>query len=118
MLIDDNPIDLLVNRRVIESAFLEEVHIIQKQSGEEALNYLRQVRQWPDYILLDIKMPSMTGFEFLEELQQLEPCQSKIIMVTSSIDPEDIAVASRYLPVKGFISKPLAVNQLREQMEK
>jgi CheY-like chemotaxis protein len=70
MLIDDNEIDLKINSKLISLSNLFQ-EIIICQSGEEALDYLNRYRddddKLPNFILLDIQMPEMDGFEFLEQ---------------------------------------------------
>ena len=119
LLIDDNPIDLLVNRRVIQNAF-GEVSIISKYSALEALEYLREQESIPDYILLDIKMPLMDGFEFLEVLKkelQHVPQSARIFMVSSSIDPQDIGKAGKDDAIVEFLSKPLKLKDVKSQIQ-
>jgi len=62
----------------------------------------------PDLILLDLDMPFMDGWEFLDAFAGLNPAQPTCVFVlTSSIQPEDIEKASGYKEVKGFFTKPL-----------
>ncbi len=83
--------------------------------ASEALEELKQGGDNPNFILLDINMPGMNGWEFLDGLQQSEISSSKlpiIYMLSSSLDPEDEAKARKSALVKGFISKPLEVEKL------
>jgi CheY-like chemotaxis protein len=118
LMIDDNPIDLLINAKVLRT-ISPEVEVDQVSSGNEALEKLKQLahqQQLPHYILLDIKMPIMSGFEFLEAFRELEIQGKegiKIIMVSSSIDPKDRAMAFSSPQVVDFLEKPLQVERVK-----
>lgn len=113
MLVDDNEIDNIINEKIIEaSSFAENVLVF--QTGQDALEYLQSHQEessdLPEIVFLDINMPMMDGFQFLEDFEKfsdnvLEKC--KIIMLSSSISPKDIdrAASSRY--VKKYLNKPL-----------
>ena len=119
LLIDDNAIDLLVNGKVVEN-YDPAAKIVQKQSAEEALAYLREEIPHLDVILLDIKMPVMDGFSFLDEYKTIKdslPSKAAIFMVSSSIDPQDINRSNENPEVLGFLEKPLNVSILRKSLE-
>ncbi|MDO6517894.1 response regulator [Zobellia uliginosa] len=90
-------------------------------NGEDALNFILENQNdpaaLPDIILLDIDMPVMDGFQFLEEYKAIEPKIDKdinIYMVSSSVDPEDITRAKSYSMVVDYISKPLTPENLKQ----
>jgi CheY-like chemotaxis protein len=96
MLIDDNFIDLKINEKIIKitNTFDE---IIMCLSAEEALNYLTAHQAnpaaLPNFILLDIQMPEMNGFDFLEQYRKLPAAftdRCKIAMLSSTLDFGDI----------------------------
>ncbi|RZL56464.1 MAG: response regulator [Pedobacter sp.] len=124
LLIDDNDIDLKINSKVIKlSDFFEE--IILCQSGEEGIAYinknLENPERLPDFILLDIQMPEMDGFEFLEIYKKfpqtfLENC--KLAILSSTLDFGDIKKAEANPLVIKLLKKPLYPNELQELLSK
>ena len=113
MLVDEDEIDNIINQKIIESNnFSETVMVF--QTGNDALDYLRKhttnEELLPDLIFLDINMPIMDGFQFLEEFEKLEDPvleKCKIIMLSSSISPRDIDRAASNKFVKKYLNKPL-----------
>ncbi|MBL7858440.1 MAG: response regulator [Cyclobacteriaceae bacterium] len=123
MLIDDDAITNFINTKVIKLNFSFDVH-----DYVNAQLALEQLMQWcqsfpeklPFIIFLDINMPVMDGWEFLEEFQKLPSIaqqKSRIFMLTSSIDGEDIEKAKTYPVVSEFISKPLTPDKLRNLIQ-
>lgn len=117
MLIDDNEIDNLINKKMIEAANITE-HIYVHSGAKSAIEFLRNVENLskvtpdilPDVIFLDIDMPLMDGFQFLDLFSKLKEGtkkKCKIIMLTSSINPQDISKSKNYNYVKDYINKPL-----------
>ncbi|MCU0369446.1 MAG: response regulator [Cyclobacteriaceae bacterium] len=117
MLIDDNEIDNLINQKMIEAAAISE-KIFTYTSAKSGLEFLKNMEKLdladkilPDLIFLDIDMPLMDGFQFLDEFEKFSPAlkkKCKIIMLTSSINPQDYNLAKKYNTVKLFLNKPLA----------
>lgn len=120
LLIDDSEFDNLFHERVIRKSDLVE-NVIIKTSGTEALEYLKENhrlnRACPDIIFLDINMPGMNGWEFIEKYQQLEE-QSKskvvLVMLTTSDNPRDINKAQEYPAISDYKIKPLSKPILEE----
>ena len=120
MLIDDDTLANYINSRLIER------HLSSKPMlYTNAKSALSQIIVWkktdmllvPKLIFLDIDMPIMNGWEFLDEFQKLPEVvlnRCKIVMLTSSIDEEDIKRAKSYSSVIDFISKPLQADHLRD----
>lgn len=124
MLVDDNEVDLKINSKIITIAKLFD-EIILCQSGEEALNYLNrnigEEDKLPDFILLDIQMPEMDGFEFLEIFKRLpEPITEKCIVaiLSSTLDFGDIKKAEANPHVIRLFKKPLFPKELEEVLAK
>jgi CheY-like chemotaxis protein len=118
MLIDDNIIDLKINAKIIllSKLFGE---IIQFQSAEEALNFLHHYRnqpeKLPDLILLDIQMPEMDGFDFLDKYKNFPAAakeKSLIAMLSSTLDFGDIKKAEANPYVLKLLKKPLSTLDL------
>ncbi len=120
MLIDDNEIDLKINARIIHLTKLFE-EIIICYSGEESLDYLNKhidnPEKLPDFILLDIQMPEMDGFEFLEHYKQLPSTFTNhcpVAMLSSTLDFGDIKRAEANVYVVKLLKKPLIPAELSE----
>ncbi len=113
LLIDDNPIDLMVNEKVLSTCFAD-LEITKVLSGAEALKYLSKCETLPEIILLDINMPEMNGFEFLEEYKRLfkHNPKARIYILSSSIDPSDINKANEEQEVRAFMKKPLNIDEV------
>ncbi|PKQ45001.1 response regulator [Confluentibacter flavum] len=123
LLIDDNKIDSYITRHLLLKNKIGEIFIIQS-SAIEALRYLDSIRNdpkhFPDCIFLDIRMPEMDGFEFLDEYVLLpDTIKNKcdIFMLSSSNDQRDIDRAAHYSYVKRFLMKPLNVDILKMHIQ-
>jgi len=119
MLIDDNIIDLKINSKIIGISKLFD-DIILCQSGEEAINYFKsrydETDQLPQLILLDIQMPEMDGFEFLEcykELPEKLKTNTIIAMLSSTLDFGDTKKAEANPYVIKLLKKPLFITHLQ-----
>lgn len=119
MLVDDDKNENFFHEREIKKNNRETI-VIQKESGIEALEYLNSTIESgntkPTLIFLDINMPGMDGWGFLEEFSKLDKdIQSEIIVIllTTSDNPETKARAMSWSSVSDFISKPLT----KEKME-
>lgn len=124
MLIDDNEIDNLINQKMIEAANLTE-HIYIHTGGRSAIEFLKNMekihsdinRVLPQVVFLDIDMPLMDGFQFLDEFDKLSEktkAECSIVMLTSSINPQDVDKSKKYDYVKRYINKPLSQENLEK----
>ncbi|MBC8111407.1 MAG: response regulator [Verrucomicrobia bacterium] len=124
MLIDDNEIDNLINQKIIEASSICK-NILTHTSGRSAIEFLKNVEKLgssvsealPEIIFLDIDMPLMDGFQFLEEFEKLSHITkeySKVIMLTSSINPQDVGKSKKYEYVKQYLNKPLTQESLKK----
>ena len=109
LLIDDNYIDNFVTRKILESGKFVE-NIVVCQSPGDAIEAQKIGAVVPDVIFLDIRMPMMSGFEFLEEYDKLSIANKeniKIYMLSSSLDPTDMkqSVLNKY--ISNYIHKPI-----------
>ena len=116
LLIDDNYIDNFVTRRLLESTNFAE-DIVVSESPTEALQLLGDGSIRPDVIFLDIRMPQMSGFEFLEAYDKLPIDKNgiKIFLLSSSFDPTDIRRSTENKYITHFIHKPLT-HQILEDL--
>src|SRR5690606_21379326 len=115
MHIDDNEIDNLINQEMIEAAAITE-NIYTHTGAKSAIEFLRNMEQLdvaekvlPDVIFLDIDMPLMDGFQFLDEFEKLSDTtkkKCKSVMLTSSINSQDIIRSKKYENVKLYENKP------------
>ena len=109
--IDDDPITLMLCKKVIiKSSFSNK--IITAQNGEEALSYFNTFRytknkpnEHPQLIFLDLNMPVMGGWEFLDYFNSQEFSEFKtikVVVLSSTIDPEDLEKAKQWIRCKSW----------------
>jgi len=121
--VDDDPITLMLCKKVIiKSSFSNE--IITSQNGEEALSYFNTIKYTnnknkpipqPQLIFLDLNMPVMGGWEFLDSFNSQEFSEFstiKVVVLSSTIDPEDLEKSKQYPMVIDFLSKPISQSML------
>jgi len=121
LLVDDDEINNFISVKLIKKTLLN-TEIKTCLNGKFAIDLLVEMQdqnpdELPDYILLDINMPIMNGWEFLEEYKRLKidpKGKSKIFIISSSVFNNDINKAKSYSLVKDFISKPLSVDKIKE----
>ncbi|HSU49679.1 MAG TPA: response regulator [Segetibacter sp.] len=118
LLVEDDPITVMVCDRVIQmTAFAGKVKSC--ENGKIGIDYLSAFEEGsrpPDIIFLDINMPVMNGWDFLEEFEKIRSrfiSLPRIYLLSSTVDPEDYKKAKKFSLVEDFISKPLSKEALQ-----
>jgi CheY-like chemotaxis protein len=123
MLVDDNEIDNYINEKIIKGSCFSDIVYV-NTSSTSAIEFLRNLSfnkelrkdHLPSVLFLDINMPILDGFQFLEEFEKLdEDIKSfvKVAILTSSIDPADLERSHKYGAVCRFLNKPLTEESLK-----
>ncbi|MGI9547285.1 MAG: response regulator [Flavobacteriaceae bacterium] len=118
-IIDDDHIFIYgVKRLIEETSFCE--NLLVYQNGQDALDGLKEKVQHggnlPSLIFLDLNMPMMTGWEFLDEYLQIneqDPTKSRVYIVSSSVDPKDLLKIKEYSVIRNYILKPVTADDLQ-----
>ncbi|MBF6608113.1 MAG: response regulator [Flavobacterium sp.] len=116
--VDDDPITLMLYKMVVrKSGFAHEIETA--RNGEEALQFFDKSASantnYPEIIFLDLNMPVMGGWEFLDHFsteKYSSYSEVKVIVLSSTIDPHDIEKAKTYPMVIDFQSKPISKEML------
>jgi CheY-like chemotaxis protein len=116
LLVDDNPMDNLVHSQLITgSGFAKKTTAF--ESAKATLDFLKTAsnEELPQLIFLDIIMPVMDGFQFLEEFEKLGEritTRCKVVMLSSSDSFKDLNRANKNKLVRKFLNKPLTIEML------
>lgn len=115
--VDDDPLYIFSMKKVLAlTEFCQEAKFF--KNGQEALvELLPQIEAGtlPDVIFLDISMPLMNGWQFLDQITKYPESKSiKIYIVSSSIDPYDTGKSSSYDIVTNYIYKPITIEKMKE----
>lgn len=123
LLIDDDEIYLYLTRRMLKG-ISDNIEVVSYTDGEKALEHLEscidQSAELPGIILLDINMPFLDGWGFLEEFRKLKPKIDRevhIYLVTSSERQRDKSQAEQYEELTKYVIKPVAEDQLIEILD-
>lgn len=125
LILDDDDVSNFIYKKIIESSGIAN-EIVTFQKGRLALEYLIErinVKEgFPDMIFIDINMPVMNGWDFLDEYKEkVAPKVDKFVfisMLSSSVYKEDIQKAQSYEVVNEYISKPLTQESVAELIAK
>jgi CheY-like chemotaxis protein len=116
LIIDDNDIDRLITSRLLNSRGITDIHAV--NSGSEAIHWIKDhvdTLGQSLIILVDIMMPGMDGFQFMDAYDALDASLKKItqvFMLSSTLDPRDIQRVEKHKAIKDLLSKPLSVSKL------
>lgn len=125
LIIDDDEISNFITESILEqSKRVKEVNVV--MSSDEGIKYLKKLaskgsKHLPNLILLDIKMPVKSGWDFLNEYKRLEDINHSdivIVMLSSSVYPDDVHKANTFEEVAGYLSKPITLDKVEEVVEK
>ncbi|WP_087939210.1 response regulator [Algoriphagus faecimaris] len=118
-LVDDDPINNLINKRLLKKMNFSE-NIYEFLEAEQALENIAQIPSDSSImVFLDINMPVMNGWEFLNQyLEKFQNRKDKIVILSSSIDYQDRQRAFDYEVVSGFLEKPLTLDKINLQIQK
>jgi CheY-like chemotaxis protein len=124
MLVDDNNIDNFIHEKMIKKkGFANTVYVHSSVlSGLEFLKNMEAIQSFfpdmiPKIIFLDINLPMLDGFQFLDEFEKFSQelkSKIKIVILTSSIDPSDLKRSKTYESVVDYCYKPLSENHLND----
>lgn len=118
LVIDDDEINIFITKKIIEKTMFD-VNMVSKGNGKLAIEYISSIAdnkiEFPQLILIDINMPVLNGWDFIEAYEKLNITpEVEIYILSSSVYENDIEKAKTYKSVKGFISKPLSLERLSE----
>jgi two-component SAPR family response regulator len=116
IVIDDDKINNLVCESVIRK-LNSSYHTVSFLRAEDALEFLSGTPKIPFLVLLDINMPEMNGWEFLEKYINFAKCSPNIFLLSSSINQSDTNKSKTYTIIKDYIVKPLSKIKLENAVE-
>lgn len=117
-IIDDDNIFVFVLKKLLEKNE-KFVQFRDFKNGEDVIEILeKDSAEFPDIILLDINMPVVDGWQFLEKLEEL-PNKEKVnvFVMSSSIDVADVEKAKQFTTVKNYVSKPINQDKLNQLLD-
>lgn len=115
---DDDDTNQLIELLLEKCEAVDEFHI--ESNANDGLMYLEKADPLPDCVFVDLKMPEIDGFEFIEKYEQqskILPSETRIYVLSSSARSSDKEKAFSFKSVKGFIVKPLSLKKILEVSE-
>ena len=118
LVVDDDDINLFIIKKIVDKTGFD-IDMVARSNGQQAIDYINEAivqnNPLPKMSLIDINMPVMNGWEFIEAYEALA-IEHKVDMyiLSSSVYENDIEKTKSYKAVKGFISKPLSMERLTE----
>jgi CheY-like chemotaxis protein len=118
--IDDDIVSQMLSKLILETANIFD-NVLEAMNGEEAMKLLNEIvangnqKSFPEVILLDLNMPIMGGWEFIEAFSTYYSAfseKTKIFILSSSINPIDSSKAKLEKLVSGFLPKPLSIQDV------
>jgi CheY-like chemotaxis protein len=110
VLIDDDPISTFVTEKLILRNVNEPCQFFKYEGAKKALNEIYSIKA--NYLFLDLNMPEMTGWDFLDIFEP-ENIGPEVYILSSSVDERDITKAGSYSIVKKYLSKPLIKSYIK-----
>lgn len=124
IVIDDDPVFSFGIQRMMKMLEFSK-NIMSFENGEDAIKFLTPLMKdstaLPDVILLDVNMPIMNGWEFLDEFTKIKTQSRKkviIYVVSSSVDSRDVEKAKQYHVVSDYVVKPITIDSLKDLKER
>ncbi|WP_262897999.1 response regulator [Algoriphagus oliviformis] len=124
LLVDDDQVMNFVNKRMLEKsghADTIEVGLGGRMGLELLANKQQKGERFPDLIMLDLNMPEINGWEFLDEYRKFSPqvkSKTLLVMLTSSLDPDDFSSAMNRSEVDEYYVKPLEMSVIEDLVAK
>ncbi|PCJ65318.1 MAG: two-component system response regulator [Bacteroidetes bacterium] len=116
LLLEDDIVDVMTIKRAIKQLKISN-ELIVKENGEEGLAYLKDLKDLPGIIFLDINMPKMNGIEFLGHLKEDKQwAQIPVVVLTTSKDQQD-KLATFSKGISGYMIKPVDYLQFKDMIE-
>ncbi len=117
LVVEDSESDQFLTKIALQR-YDADLEVLQAYDGQEALDMLSGLEEKPVVIFLDINMPGMNGYEFLDEYSNVSEGQrSKVVMLTSSSFDGDLKKSMAYPIVKDYFQKPLTAEMIQRAME-
>ena len=119
LIIDDDEISNFITKSILDQSNKIK-NVDAAMSADEGLALLKSSKSLPELILLDIKMPLKSGWDFLDELvvdSSIDNSEITIVMLSSSVYPYDVHKSKDYKEVSGYLSKPITLKKVDKIFE-